>query len=233
MSNTILLFDIDGTLISAGKAGRRSFIEAFQEITGAANAFDGYSFAGRTDRAIARAGLQAANVVDSEDAIDAILDRYLQLLESSLAGSSDFVVFPGVHSVVEALAAQSPAMGIGTGNVEKGARIKLERADLNQWFGFGGFGCDAEERAELIRAGATRGAHRLNRPLNECRIVVIGDTLRDVSAAHAVGGVCMGVGTGGVSREEFESAGAEWFFTSLQERDALSTLLNLARQRIP
>jgi phosphoglycolate phosphatase-like HAD superfamily hydrolase len=227
-TDTIFLFDIDGTLITTGEIGRRAFIEAFHELTGVADAFDGYSFGGRTDRAIARAGLQAAQLVDSEDAIDGILSQYLLRLEITLADSPEFAVLPGVHTAIEALASRNASLGIGTGNVEKGARVKLERADLNRWFGFGGFGCDAEDRAELLLAGAKRGAHRLNRPLDSCRVIVIGDTLRDVSAAHAIGATCMAVGTGGVSRTEFEHAGAEWFFHTLEEPDALHILLGLA-----
>lgn len=226
--STIFLFDIDGTLITTGEVGRSAFIEAFHERTGVADAFQGYSFGGRTDRAIARAGLQAADLVDSEEAIDGILDHYLARLEIAIADSIEFAVLPGVHAAVEALASRQAMLGIGTGNVEKGARVKLERADLNRWFGFGGFGCDAEDRAELLLAGAKRGAHRLNRPLDTCRVIVIGDTLRDVSAAHAIGAICMAVGTGGVSSEEFEHAGAQWFFDTLQDPDALQVLLGLA-----
>lgn len=104
---------------------------------------------------------------------------------------------------------------------ERGARIKLDRADLNTYFAFGGFGCDAEPREELFRAGAERGASRIGRPLSECELIVIGNTTRDIDAAHAVGGKCLAVGTGGMTREDGERAGANWYVDDLNEAPPL------------
>jgi phosphoglycolate phosphatase-like HAD superfamily hydrolase len=225
----ILLFDIDGTLISTGGAGRTAFITAFEAETGVCGAYEGFSFAGRTDRGIVRAGLEAAEIEVTAQLVDRVLDHYLHLLEGNVATSDEYVVHPGVHDAVEAVSGHGAAIGLGTGNIEKGARIKLERAGLNPYFGFGGFGCDAEARAELIRAGAERGASKLGLPLSNCDVVVIGDTTRDVAAAHAVGGRCVGVGTGGADANVFERAGAEWFFDSLAHDDAIPHLVRLAR----
>lgn len=74
--------------------------------------------------------------------------------------------------------------------------MKLERGGLHERFAFGGFGSDHEDRAQLLAIGAERGAAQLGRPLRECRIIVIGDTPRDVAAARAIGAECLGVGTG-------------------------------------
>ncbi len=229
MSNVILLFDIDGTLLSTGGAGRTAFITAFEAETGASDAYEGFSFAGRTDRAIVRAGLEAAGLPDSDELIDNVLDHYIGLLQTNVRSSDGYVVHPGVHDAVRAVSVHTTAVGLGTGNIERGARIKLDRAELNPFFAFGGFGCDAEERSELIRAGATRGAAKLGLPLNECEVIVIGDTIRDVQAAHAIGGKCVGVGTGGASRDVFVDAGAEWYFDTLAHSDAIPHLVKLSR----
>ena len=94
-------------------------------------------------------------------------------------------------------------MGLGTGNIREGARVKLSRVGLFERFSFGGFGCDHEDRAALIRRGAERGAEQLGLPLSECRVVVIGDTPKDVAAALACGGECVGVGTGAIGRRSW------------------------------
>lgn len=227
MTSTILLFDIDGTLISTGGAGRTAFITAFEEVTGAVDAYDSFSFAGRTDRGIVRAGLDAAGLANSDETIDAVLERYLELLVDNVSSSDGFVIHPWVHEAVRAVSEGSAAIGLGTGNVERGARIKLERAQLNEFFGFGGFGCDAEARHDLIRAGAERGAALLGRPLSACDLVVIGDTTRDIEAAQAVGGQCLTVGTGGMSATQSASAGAKWHFDTLEH--AMEVLVTLAR----
>ena len=98
------------------------------------------------------------------------------------------------------------ALGLGTGNVEAGARAKLARVALDGAFAFGGFGDDHEDRALLVRAGAERGAARLDRPLDACRVVIIGDTPRDVAAARAIGAECLAVATGGATAEVLRAA---------------------------
>jgi phosphoglycolate phosphatase-like HAD superfamily hydrolase len=162
-----------------------------------------------TDRAIIRAGLQAIGEPVGEARIDLLITAYLESLGAEVAASSGYRVLPGVYDVVLQLRERPQcAVGLGTGNVRRGAELKLERADLNQYFDFGGFGCDHEDRAELLRIGAERGAARLGRPRSACRVVVIGDTVRDVMAALAIGAECIGVGTSGTALAELQRAGA-------------------------
>lgn len=206
---TVYLFDIDGTLLATGGAGRRAMEAAFAAVTGRADACSGFSFAGMTDRAIARAGLLAVAQTVTAERIDALLCAYLQSLTAEVHASSGYKVLPGVAAILAQLQARAQcAIGLGTGNLRAGATIKLERGDLNRHFDFGGFGCDHEDRAELLRIGAERGAARLGRPRTSCRLVVIGDTVRDVAAALAIGADCIGVGTGGTTLEELQQAGA-------------------------
>lgn len=206
---TVYLFDIDGTLLATGGAGRRAMEKAFAALTGRADACSGFSFAGMTDRAIARAGLLAVSESVTAERIDALLDAYLQSLAAEVTASRGYQVLPGVQEVLGRLQGRTPcAIGLGTGNIRPGARIKLQRGALEPHFDFGGFGCDHEDRAELLRIGAERGAARLGRPRAACRVIVIGDTVRDVAAALAIGAECIGVGTGGTALGELQQAGA-------------------------
>ncbi|AKF09350.1 HAD family hydrolase [Sandaracinus amylolyticus] len=208
MRPTIALFDIDGTLVSCGGAGRRSMERAFVEI-GARTEHAGFDFGGMTDRAIARQGLRNAGLDDHDAAIDALIERYLSHLAGEVTRSEGYRVLPGVVEMLERLRALGAiAIGLGTGNVEAGARVKLTRGALHDRFDFGGFGSDAEDRAQLLAIGADRGAARLGRARSECRVVVIGDTPRDVSAAIAIGAECLAVGTGAHAADALARVGA-------------------------
>jgi len=116
-------------------------------------------------------------------------------------------------------------VGLGTGNIREGARVKLERVRLYQHFDFGGFGDDHELRPELIRVGAERGARALGLPLGAVRVVVIGDTPKDVAAALAIGAEAIGVGTGSFRPQALLQAGATHAFDTLEHPGALEAVL--------
>jgi phosphoglycolate phosphatase-like HAD superfamily hydrolase len=117
------------------------------------------------------------------------------------------------------------AQGLGTGNIVEGARLKLEHVGLYHHFGFGGFGSDHELRVELIRVGAERGARQLGRKREACRVVVIGDTPKDIDAARGIGAESLAVGTGSFSSTELRQYGATYAFDDLSAAGALAALL--------
>lgn len=219
MRPTVVLFDVDGTLITTGGAGRRAIERAFEAFAGRRDATEGLVFGGMTDRGIARYGLRRLGLPDDEATIDAFLDVYLSGLADEVDSAPHYRALPGVEAVLESLAGCGDlAVGLGTGNVEPGARIKLARVDLGEEvFPFGGFGCDAEDRGELLRAGARRGADRLGVPLEACRVVVIGDTPRDVAAARAIGADCLAVATGGADLETLRGCAPDRLVAELAE----------------
>jgi phosphoglycolate phosphatase len=150
--------------------------------------------------------------------VDAILATYLDALADEVARASAFRVLPGVDAVLRRLArVDGVAVGLGTGNLRRGAQLKLARAALDARFAFGGFGCDHEDRAELLRIGAARGAATLGVGVDDCRIVVVGDTPLDVAAARAIGAECVAVGTSGVALDVLRAAGATHVFADLTE----------------
>lgn len=225
MRPTVVLFDIDGTLVTCGGAGRAAMKAALREIAGRDDALD-FPFAGGTDRAIARRALEGCGHAADDAAIDDFLERYLDRLPTALASNERYRVLDGVVAVLDALAGREGfALGLGTGNVEAGARVKLSRGGLSDRFAFGGFGCDHEERPRLIAAGATRGAARLGVSVAACRVVVVGDTDNDVSAARANGAECVGVGTGPFDAASLRAAGATVAFDDLRDPGVLAHLL--------
>src|SRR5690606_24512845 len=117
------------------------------------------------------------------------------------------------------------AVGLGTGNVRAGARLKLERGGLWDLFDFGGFGCDAEARDALLGVGRERGAARLGKAHpDRVPMLIIGDTPRDVAAAHVIGARCLAVATGRFGPEELAQAGADDVVDSLGGERARSCL---------
>lgn len=222
----MVLFDVDGTLITTGGTGRRALERAFERVHNRADACEHFSFAGMTDRAIFREGLRTIGAAGTEAEIDTLLESYLAHLAEEVTRAPIYGVHPGIVLALQILSGQSHiALGLGTGNVEAGARTKLERVGLNAYFSFGGFGCDAEPRAELIQAGALRGAARLDTSLMDCRLVIVGDTPKDVAAAHDNEGECIAVATGGASFDELVMAGADVVCQDLTDPLALSALV--------
>lgn len=230
----VFLFDIDGTLLLTGGAGRRAMSAAFVALHDKADACGHFTFAGMTDRAIVREGIRAlqaerglASVV-SEDSIDALLESYLAELASEIV-TSRYQILPGVVDLLEHLANEPRfAIGLGTGNVRRGAETKLAHGGLWHRFAFGGFGCDAEDRTELLRVGAERGAELLATSLPECRVVVLGDTPKDVAAARGIGASCIGVGTGGYDPAELVRLGAVCAFPTLSDPGVRAAIADLA-----
>lgn len=190
---TVILFDIDGTLLTAQGAGRRAMEAGFSEVTGRPLA--SFRFAGMTDPAIAREALQQAGLPPDDARIAEVIAAYLERLPAQLQAQPPRVL-PGVPALLEALRDRpGVAVGVGTGNVEAGARAKLRAVGLDATFAFGGFGSDDEQRARLLRVGAQRGMAHLGIEGPIGRVLVVGDTPRDVAAAEAIGADCLAVAT--------------------------------------
>jgi phosphoglycolate phosphatase-like HAD superfamily hydrolase len=224
---TVLLFDIDGTLVTTGGVGRRAVERAFEREHGRPDACSLIRFDGMTDRSITRLGLEAIGVTASDASMETLLATYLGELEAELLLSTPetYCVHPGVTEALRAANARGLALGLGTGNVEAGARLKLAHVGLWEHFAFGGFGSDHELRLEVIRVGAERGALALGQSREACRVVVIGDTPKDVDAARGIGAECIGVGTGSFTAAQLLEHGATHAFDDLTAAGALAALL--------
>jgi len=216
----VLLFDVDGTLVHAAGAGRRSLERVLAgEFGRVEHALSGMRLDGMTDRLIVREVLTGLGRPFDDALCDRILDGYVAALREEIAGPG-FRVLPGVADALTALAAAGATMGLCTGNVAEGARLKLARGSIDGFFEWGpeaiaGFAHDGEERELLVRAALDRGASRLGAPLHPSDALVVGDTPRDVSAARAHGVPVVGVATGRFGREELRRAGADGVLDSL------------------
>jgi len=218
---TLYLFDIDGTLLHAQGSGRGAFDAVMLERHGVADASRGIRYGGKTDPAIvdeifqARLG-RAATPAER----DAFLDAYIPRLRALLA-EQKVEVLPGV---VEALTfLQSKArLGVATGNIRAGAQVKLEAAGLAHWFELGGYGCDSHLRPELVAAAIRKAG-----PCDE--VIVVGDTIHDISAARACGATVCAVATGADSPEAL--AHADFVFKTLEELPAWHAERSTTRSR--
>ncbi|MGE0639669.1 MAG: HAD family hydrolase [Thermoanaerobaculia bacterium] len=206
----LLLFDIDGTLLSCGGQPKPLFAEALVEVFGETGDIDGYDFSGKTDPQIvvellAGAGHAREAVLDG---VPRVRDAYLDRLERAL-DPEGIRILPGVVELLETLAARTDvALGLLTGNWERGAGIKLGRAGLGRYFDFGSFGDGWTNRRDLppvaLRLAETRHGRRF--PPEESWI--IGDSPLDVDCARAHGLRCLGVATGRSSTADLTAAGA-------------------------
>lgn len=229
MKPTVLLFDIDGTLVTTGGVGRRALDKAFDTLHGRADACL-FALDGMTDGMIVRLGLAEIGVAVSDAAVHTVLQLYLKNLahEVARAAPETYRLHLGMREAVEtALATSGFAVGLGTGNLHEGARLKLERLHFFHPFRFGGFGSDHDNRTVLIGVGARRGAEALGIPPSECRVVVIGDTPRDVLAAQENGAESVGVATGRFSAAKLRESGATHAFENLSAPGALEAVLGV------
>lgn len=218
MSPAILyLFDIDGTLMIAHGSGRVAFDAVFADRFGVADASRGIRYGGKTDPAIL-AEIFVARLGRSPTAAEAagFLDAYLPRLHELLAAHGVRIL----DGVVEALAFLRPRreviLGVATGNIRAGADAKLAAGGLAHWFdaGIGGYGCDSHVRAELVARAIERGRARGE----VAEVIVVGDTIHDISAARACGATVCAVATGSDPAEAL--AGADAVFATLAELPA-------------
>jgi phosphoglycolate phosphatase len=232
---SVLLFDIDGTLLHCGGAGRRALERAMEEHLGNAvrpeeTWLSGMKLDGMTDRLIVREAMLAVGHPFEEALCDRVLDTYADRLEDEIQGPG-YEVLPGVLSLLEALSSARRTMGLCTGNVRRGARIKLSRGGLDRFFGFGeedvhGFAGDGEAREHIVLAALRRASARLGRTVDPREALVIGDTPRDVTAARATGCPVLAVATGRFGVDALRAEGAEHVVPTL-ERAHVAGLLDL------
>ena len=223
----ILLFDIDGTLITSGGAGARALEQAFVELAGIERALVGVRLDGATDLAIVREALALGGREPTPELMDRLVVRYTELLPGELKRAAGYRLLDGVEALLVRLAAELRVFGLCTGNVRDGARAKLSHGGVWEHFarGFeGGFGSDGEVRADIVRAALRRAETHHGRSVNAAEALVIGDTPRDILAAHEVGVPVLAVTTGRYSAEELRAVGADAVVDSLASPAALEIM---------
>jgi phosphoglycolate phosphatase-like HAD superfamily hydrolase len=218
----LVLFDIDGTLVWTAGAGRSAIGQALLEEMGATGPIDGYRFEGKTDPQIVIELMQLAEHphAESEEHVQAVCRRYVELLGDALAERrSEIRLFPGVARLLDILDEHNDALvGLLTGNVEDGARLKLGAAgvDLSR-FKLGAYGSDHAVRSELPPIAAARAAQLMGRVPHGEEVIIVGDTPADMTCGDGVGARAIGVATGWHSVQELEDSGGYAVFEDFSD----------------
>ncbi len=221
----LILFDIDGTLISTGGAGKRALNLAFEKVIGIKEVFKNFEMAGKTDIQIIKEGLGLARVNPSYEIVNDIIENYLYYLMSEINNNSKHVK-PGVLEFIGFVTAKyNYPLGLLTGNLEKGARIKLEPFGLNPLFPFGAFGSDHEDRNRLLPFARDRFSKKFNSSVDFSQCIVIGDTPRDVACAKPYGAKVIAVATGPYTVDELRNTDADVVVETLSEFEKVLPLL--------
>jgi beta-phosphoglucomutase-like phosphatase (HAD superfamily) len=212
-----VLFDIDGTLITTGGAGGVAWSRAFEEIYGEPVDITKVTESGMVDTEVGSTALRSVLGREPEGReLAKVTQQYLRHLPESVADSDGYVVMPGVRELLERLIGEGILLGLTTGNVEAAAHIKLERGHLNRFFSFGGYGSDAPDRPGLTRAAIDRAGLVSGGVVKPDDCVAVGDTPRDVSAAHAAGIRVVSVATGNFSLDELKAAEPDWAIETVE-----------------
>ncbi len=222
-SRKVLLFDIDATLLKTGWAGLRALNRVFSRLYGVREATKGIRPAGKTDPLIIREMVgQCRPDLDPDQEIPRVVEVYVEYLAEEVEASPGFQVMPGVPELLERLSRMPQlALGLATGNLEKGAYIKLRRAGLGSFFSFGGFGSDSENRTELVLAAIRRAKEHLKDEVALESVYVIGDTPRDILCGKEAGTRTVAVATGSSGVEELGRYDPDHLFEDLSSTNSV------------
>jgi phosphoglycolate phosphatase len=219
----ILLFDIDGTLVSTGGAGAVAWRQAFEELHGIPADIGEFTDAGMTDPDVGAKTFEA--VMDRKPTpreLAQLIQRRLEHLPEAVAASEGYKVLPGVPERLRQLSRDGHLLGLITGNGDGAAHVKLARGDLNRWFTFGAYATAGVDRAGIVRRAVARGEAMLGQDVPNADIYVIGDTPLDIKAAHAVDCTAIAVATGHFDADALREAGADHVLETLEEKLPLS-----------
>jgi phosphoglycolate phosphatase-like HAD superfamily hydrolase len=220
-SRRLLLFDIDGTLITSGGAGEGAIADAMKVRFGVEEDFAGIVLAGATDALIARNLLAKHGLDVTPENITALLDAYLHALSGRVPRHKGRVL-PGIVTLLDRLKIHPECvLGLLTGNVVRGAEIKLGHYGVWDYFEFGAFADDHHDRNELGKFARSRALEKHGEEIPPERIYVIGDTPRDIECGRAIGAKTVAIATGTYSREELAGHTPDFLFDDLSDTDAV------------
>lgn len=219
----LFLFDVDGTLVTARGAGRRAMTVALHEVYGTAGTIDAHDFRGTTDLKAVYDVLRAGGLDDDtiSGGLERFYARYVTELEAVIGDGSAVKVMPGIPALVRALAAREDALvGLLTGNIEPGARVKLAPTGLWPFFRVGAFGSDHAERRRLPAIACERARALTGRDVPFEMVTIIGDTPLDIDCARACGAVAVAVATGFHPIADLEAERPDLLFADFADVDA-------------
>jgi phosphoglycolate phosphatase-like HAD superfamily hydrolase len=218
----LVLFDIDGTLLSAGGMSARAFETALLEVFGTAGDAATYDYSGKTDKQIVRDLMRGAGFADAEidRRLAVLIERYRVLLHEWLR-PEHVEAKPGVAPLLAALAAdRRVTLALLTGNIEPNARLKLAPLDANRYFPFGAFGSDHEDRRRLPEVAVGRALAATGATFAGPDIVIVGDSIHDVLCGRHLGVRAVAVATGRTTLDDLRAVEPHALLASFADRDA-------------
>src|ERR1043166_767264 len=214
----VVLFDIDGTLLHTGGAGVKAFARAFATEFGITDGTERLKFAGRTDVSLVREFFGHNQIEASPENFRRDFEAYIGWLEKLIPDCRGGVC-KGVVEFYDALHALPvpPLVGLLTGNIKRGAQIKLSRYDWWDRFQFGGFADDHEDRDQIAAPARQRASALAGPSLQDHEVLVIGDTPHDIRCARAINAKVLAVGTGGFTAKDLAAFEPDWFCEDLSQ----------------
>ncbi|MCL1911488.1 MAG: HAD hydrolase-like protein [Leptospirales bacterium] len=216
-----VLFDIDGTILNAGSAGRKAFMQAAGEVFGSTGTMQKVDFQGRTDRYILEESFKNSPLRPEElnSKIELMKKAYTEALGTTIY-QYEAILLPGIKEALNELYKnQNIILGLLTGNFVESAFIKLARFGLDKFFSLGAYGEDSTNRSELPPVAQRRILENKGIHLDFSRMIIIGDTIHDIECAKTSGAVSVAVGTGLTSKETLMGKNPDYYFDDLSDTE--------------
>lgn len=218
MDIAAVIFDVDGTLLSTGGAGGRSWDAASSRLYGRPADITEFTDTGMTDPEVATEVFKYVHDREpTAEQLAELISTYLWFIPDMVQGSEGYEVLPGARETLERLNEQGMPVGIVTGAVEASCHVKLGRGQLNALLQFGGFGSDAPARPDIVRAAMAKAGRFVGRELEPGECLIVGDTPKDVEAAQAVGCPSLAVASHKYTREQLAEADPTHLIDALTE----------------
>lgn len=234
MPRTMLLFDIDGTLVDTGGSGLKVLHDTAIELFAGELSFEGIDTAGRLDPSLFEEAAERCGFRPGEGDHERLRDAYVEALAQGLAGPDPKLkALPGTLDLMEQLVqliatrnGDGPVLGCLTGNYGGAAHAKLNATGFDPAvFTITAFGDEAPTRPGLTELALQRYATQHGHAPDPARVVVIGDTPHDIDCAHAHGCIALGVATGRFDRQQLVAAGADIVADDLTDASVVLDLL--------
>lgn len=235
----LLIWDIDGTLVNSRSAGRKAMNSAFYDLYGIENAFEKVRMAGMLDTNILIDVYRANSMLEPDGTFtghrtdstifsnekERFFSVYCKILEEELQKLNTSIAASGIQELFQTLGREASFFhALGTGNIEKGARLKLAVDNLNGFFPVGGFGDIAAERWEMVQKAIQNAQHYYRREFLPVNTYVIGDTPIDIECGKKLGCKTIGVATGPFSVQQLTDCHADYVFKDFSDTGAFLSI---------
>jgi len=222
----IIIFDIDGTLLSGAGAGKLAFEKIFLELFQKEKVWKNIIPDGKTDPIIMDelARMVLGRELTQEEHHEMAL-LYVQYFQETIKQVAPAEIKPGIERLLGRLAEKKIPMGIATGNFEIPAWLKLEQAGLSQFFSFGGFGSDSRNRVELTRVALKRGRDSVQ---GASEFLLVGDSIHDIHAAKALSIPILAVATGKTAQQDLKKEAPDFFLNDLSDTKKVLDIMEVA-----